>query len=200
MVMQCGGNEGVLMFEERGQSERDELSSCEAREQDFAAIALNCRPKIFRFLLASLRDVEVAEELTQECLLRACRSWSRFRGEAKAATWLMCIAVNLQRDYWRRRHLRFELRHSVSFDEVCDSMPSREMSLEAQITAREQVTRVWKAVTRLGEKQRTVFLLRFVEELMPTEIAEVTGMQVGTVKSHLFRALSKVRTKLAQAG
>jgi RNA polymerase sigma-70 factor, ECF subfamily len=49
----------------------------------------------------------------------------------------------------------------------------------------------------VGKKQRTVFLLRFVEELKPAEIAEVTGMQVGTVKSHLFRALSKVRAELA---
>ena len=52
--------------------------------QEFARIVESHRPQIFRFLLASLRDMDLAETLTQECFLKAHRNWSRFRGESRA--------------------------------------------------------------------------------------------------------------------
>ena len=60
--------------------------------QDFDALVDLHRPRIFPFLLASLRDRESAENLTQECFLRAFRSRDRFRGDAR--TWLMFISWN----------------------------------------------------------------------------------------------------------
>ena len=62
--------------------------------------------------------------------------------------------------------------------------------------AREQVAHVWRAVENLSERQRTVFLLRFVEEMELKEIAESTGMGEGTVKAHLSRALARVRKEI----
>ena len=58
---------------------------------------------------------------------------------------------------------------------------------------------IWSAAAKLPAKQRTVFLLRFVEEMELLEIAEVTGMKEGTVKTHLFRALNAVRARLEAA-
>ena len=62
--------------------------------------------------------------------------------------------------------------------------------------AREQVAQVWKVVGRMSERQRTVFLLRYVDEQELSEIARATGLNEGTVKAHLSRALAKVRTEL----
>ena len=64
------------------------------------------------------------------------------------------------------------------------------------VLAREQVEAIWTAVASLSERQRTVFLLRFVEDMGLLEIAAVTGMKEGTVKAHLFRAVQAVRAKL----
>lgn len=75
--------------------------------EDFGREANRNRPRIFRFLLSSLRDRDLAEVLTQECLLKAYRSWHRFRGDSQVSTWLMRIAINLQRDYWRSRRMEF---------------------------------------------------------------------------------------------
>jgi RNA polymerase sigma-70 factor (ECF subfamily) len=61
------------------------------------------------------------------------------------------------------------------------------------------VAAVWRAVETLSEKQRDVFLLRFVEELELPEIAEATQMNVNTVKSHLYRALAAVKQRLGEA-
>jgi RNA polymerase sigma-70 factor (ECF subfamily) len=57
---------------------------------------------------------------------------------------------------------------------------------------------VWKATAALSERQRTVFLLRFVEEMEIREIAAAVGLQEGTVKAHLFRAVDAVRKKLRE--
>ena len=67
---------------------------------------------------------------------------------------------------------------------------------EQRLLAKEQVARVWKVVNTLSGRQKTVFLLRYVEDQELGEIARVTGLSEGTVKAHLSRALSKVRAEL----
>ncbi len=171
----------------------------EIAAQEFARIVETHRPQIFRFLLASLRDVDLAETLTQECFLKAHRNWEGFRGESSAMTWLMRIAINLQKDHWRNRRIQFWRQtrtNSVDLDEASEWLPSGERSAEQQMLAREQVAHVWQAVKGLSERQRTVFLLRYVEEQELKEIAEATGLSEGTVKAHLSRALERVRREL----
>jgi RNA polymerase sigma-70 factor, ECF subfamily len=167
--------------------------------EEFTRIVTSHRPQIFRFLLASTRDIDLAETLTQECFLKAHRNWSTFRGESSAMTWLMRIAINLQKDHWRNRRMQFWRQtrsNSVDLDEASEWLPSAESSQEHKILARERVSQVWRAVEELSERQRTVFLLRFIEELELSEIAETTGLSEGTVKAHLSRALARVRTEL----
>jgi RNA polymerase sigma-70 factor (ECF subfamily) len=68
--------------------------------------------------------------------------------------------------------------------------------VEQQLLARERVGHVWTAVKGLSERQRTVFLLRYVEEQELSEIAAATGLSEGTVKAHLSRAVARVRLEL----
>jgi len=175
------------------------VQELEAATQEFSSVVQSHRPQIFRFLLASTRDMDLAETLTQECFLKAHRNWGSFRGESSAMTWLMRIAINLQKDHWRNRRMQF-WRHAqtnaVDMDEASEWLPSGERSVEQQMMAREQVAQVWSAVEDLSERQRTVFLLRYVEELELSEIARSTGLSEGTVKAHLSRALVKVRAEL----
>ena len=171
----------------------------EIAAQDFARVVEKHRPQIFRFLLSSTRDIDLAETLTQDCFLKAHRNWGYFRGESSAMTWLMRIAINLQKDHWRNRRMQFWRQtrtNSVDLDEASEWLPSGERSAEQQLLARERVKQVWKAVEKLSERQRTVFLLRYVEEQDLTEIAVATGLSEGTAKAHLSRALGKVRAGL----
>jgi RNA polymerase sigma-70 factor (ECF subfamily) len=171
----------------------------EIAAEEFSAVVTKHRPHIFRFLLASTRDVDLAETLTQECFLKAHRHWGSFRGESTAMTWLMRIAINLQKDHWRNRRMQFWRKtqtNTVELDEASDWLPSGERSVEQQLLARERVAQVGKAVEGLSERQRTVFLLRYVEERELSEIARATGLNEGTVKAHLSRALARVRAEL----
>jgi RNA polymerase sigma-70 factor (ECF subfamily) len=171
----------------------------ESFSDEFSTLVTRHRPQIFRFLLSSTRDIDLAETLTQDCFLKAHRNWSSFRGESTAMTWLMRIAINLQKDHWRNRRMQFWRQtqtHAVDLEVAGEWLPSGERSAEQQLLARERVGQVGKAVEGLSERQRTVFLLRYVEEMELSEIAGATGLNEGTVKAHLSRALAKVRAKL----
>ncbi len=157
-------------------------------------------PRVFRFALASLRDVDAAETVAQDCFLRAHRARDRFRGESSLDVWLMRIAVNLVRDRARSRKFQFWKRaREIEGDGPAAAVPDRGGSPESQVLLKEQVKAVWDAAGILPERQRTVFLLRFVEEMHLLEIAALTGMKEGTVKVHLFRAIRAVREKLGRS-
>jgi RNA polymerase sigma-70 factor (ECF subfamily) len=173
--------------------------SVAAPELDFAEVAERYRPQIFRFLLASLRDPDAAETLTQDCLLKAHRNWASFRGESNVMTWLLRIAINLQKDHWRNRRLQFWKltgKNAVDASDAGQWLPSGESSPEQQTVAKDQVRLVWQAVKELSERQRTVFMLRHVEEMEIHEIASTIGLSERTVKAHLSRAMVRVRAEL----
>ena len=167
---------------------------------DFDAVVQLYRAAIFRYVLASLRDRDAAETLTQDCFLKAYRARGQFRGEASVKTWLMRIAVNLVRDHLSNARLRFWRRtqRSCVDPSVAEGwLADRRSSPEAMAHAKQKVAAIWSAVAELPQGQRTVFLLRFVEEMDILEIAAATGLKEGTVKIHLFRSLRSVRAKVA---
>jgi RNA polymerase sigma-70 factor (ECF subfamily) len=156
--------------------------------------------RIHRYILFATRDEDVANSLTQDCFLRAHTARASFRGACAMSTWLMRIAVNLVRDHQRSMKLRFWKKAAMlDAAEMSDRLPDEASSTEKRLIARERVAAVWRAVETLSEKQRDVFLLRFVEELELPEIAEATQMNVNTVKSHLYRALAAVKQRLGEA-
>jgi RNA polymerase sigma-70 factor (ECF subfamily) len=166
------------------------------RTLEFERIVEFYRPRIFRFALASLRDRDCAETIAQDCMLKAYGGWASFRGECSMQTWLMGIAVNLIRDQLRNRRLQFWKRtRSVSLPVA---VPSAGDSPEVIAALRQKVESMWSAAEHLPERQRTVFLLRFVEDMDILEIAAAIGMKEGTVKKHLFRALRAVRLRMGQ--
>ena len=159
------------------------------------------RQRIFRFLLSSLRDLEVAETLTQETFLRAWNARESFRGDCSAATWLTRIALNLLRDHTRTDRFRFwrkVAQTSVDASDLATHLPHNASSSEAALIAHQQLAQVWETVATLSERPRTVFLLRFVEELELADIAQITGLPISTVKTHLYRSLATIRARHSQ--
>src|SRR5687767_13762405 len=75
--------------------------------EDIEGLVGRHRARVLRFIFASVRDMDVAETLTQDCLWKAHRARHAFRGACSVQTWLMRIAVNLIRDHARRRRFRF---------------------------------------------------------------------------------------------
>jgi RNA polymerase sigma-70 factor, ECF subfamily len=180
----------------------------EKREQavlelaDFDEVVRVYRPRILRFLLSSLTDRDAAESLTQECFMKAWSARHQFRGDSSLSTWLTRIAVNLMRDHLRSRSLRFWQKtrgSALDVMDISDWVPDGRSSPESLTLARQRVAGVWEAVEKLSAQQRTVFVLRFVEEMELDEIATTIGMNLSTVKSHLYRALGIIRERMGEA-
>jgi RNA polymerase sigma-70 factor, ECF subfamily len=156
--------------------------------------------RVFRYILFATRDEDVAASLTQDCFLRAHTARSSFRGDCAMSTWLMRIAVNLVRDHQRSMKLRFWKRAAMlDAAEMSERLPDMKSSTEHRLIAQERVASVWRAVETLSERQRSIFLLRFVEELELPEIAEAMQLNLNTVKSHLYRALNAVKQQVGEA-
>ena len=164
---------------------------------DFDSVIQLYWPRVFRFAYASLRERDAAEALTQDCFLHAYQAWGRFRREASIQTWLMRIAVNLVRDASRNRRLQFWQRlRPADSEEIGRGICDGRLSPEQEALLREQVAGIWKATARLPERQKTVFLLRFAQEMTLLEIAGATGLSENAVKVHLYRALRAVRMQM----
>jgi RNA polymerase sigma-70 factor (ECF subfamily) len=173
------------------------------RAEDFDEIVRQHQGRIFRFLLSLLRDLDAAETLTQECFLRAYRKRASFRGEASIATWLTRIAINLAADHGKSRRRAFWSKlfgrdRAEGSEAAILAVADRRPSAERALIANEQYETVREVVDALPARQRAVFLLRFVEEMTMEEIAQATGLETGTVKSHLHRALCAVRRQVIQ--
>jgi len=170
-----------------------------AAVEDFEAVVRAHRPRVFRFALASLRDRDAAESVTQDCFFKAYKAWGQFRGDANLQTWLMQIAVNLIRDATRTRRFQFWKRVHASaeaMNQASDWIPDAGMSPEERVAAQEHVDAIWSVLDDLSERQRTVLLLHFMEEMSAAEIEAATGITRAAVKVHLFRAIHAVRKKL----
>ena len=157
------------------------------------------RPRILRYVAYSIRDQDLAETIVQDCFLKAYTNRSAFRGDCAISTWLMTIANNLIRDQLRSQKFLFWRKakaNAVDVHEMASFLPSGESSTESALLARERLAAVVAALDTLSVNQRSVFIMKFSEDMDPTEISRVTGMPVNTVKTHLHRAVTAIRTRL----
>lgn len=143
---------------------------------------------VFRTALRLAGDPTEAEDLAQETMLKAFRSWRQYRPGTNAKAWLLTILRNTFVNEYRRRKARpamvdvMEIEPFTVFRAVQDADP------EGSFFARIVDGDVLRAIGRLPEDFREVLVLSDVEGLSYAEIADVVEAPVGTVKSRLFRA------------
>lgn len=155
--------------------------------------------RIKRFVLCSTGDIDLAESITQDTLLRAYNGRQNFRGDCSVSTWITGIAINVTRDYLRTEKFKFWKRvrtTALDVHEMASFIPANSASPERQILAKERMKSIYAAVETLSPNQRTIFLMKFTEEMSVEEISEILGIGEATVRTHLHRALKTVRGKM----
>jgi RNA polymerase sigma-70 factor (ECF subfamily) len=157
------------------------------------------QPEIFRMIYYRTRSQADAEDLTQDVFLKAFRSLKRLENTAVFRSWLYRIAVNRVNDHFRKKRLKALIGFS-SMDED-DFVETEEMAVAPQATremARKEFwTRVKGAMKALSKMEREVFMLRFFDQLPIKEITAALKKNESTVKTHLYRAMNKVKDDLA---
>jgi RNA polymerase sigma-70 factor (ECF subfamily) len=149
-----------------------------------------------------LRDLGEADCAAQESFLRAYQNLDNFREGSSFETWLTRICINWCKDRLKRRRLIFYFHQARREEEDVagprDATPHPDPSPERRALSREIRDRLREAMGHLSARQRSIFVLKHFEELSIPEIAEITGLDAGTVKSHLFRAARKIRARLQE--
>ncbi len=167
------------------------------QEQAFAQLIEGHTERIIGLAWRLVGQREEAEEIAQEAFLRLYKSLATFRAESSVATWLYRTVTRLAIDHLRREKLKRKLFFfrggaEQSFDPL-EMVADPAASPRDQLIARETAGQMQQVLNRLPPRQKAVFVLRHLEGLPLKEIAATLGIEEGTAKAHLHRAVSQFR-------
>lgn len=182
------------------EAETDEQLVRKAQEENdraFGQLVERYESKVYSLALKMLRNPEDAEDVLQDTFLRAYRGIKSFKGNSTFSTWVYRITANSALMRLRKKQLP-----TVSIDDadereapinIADWAPGPAEQLLSQETQRAMN----EAIEALPAEFRQVFVLRDIEELSNSEVADILDLSVAAVKSRLHRARLKVRNRLA---
>jgi RNA polymerase sigma-70 factor (ECF subfamily) len=176
-------------------------SAVAGREDGFEELVRRYQRPIAAYVYRMVGNYDAALDLTQEVFIKVYGSLQRYRSEYKFSTWIYKIAHNAAVDHLRRYSTREQ-----SLVEEFDGEP-REMALEScrltpeqESEKQERRAEIESVVQELPSAYRELIVLRHSHDLSYDEIAEVTGLPLGTVKNRLFRAREVMRQQFVQRG
>jgi RNA polymerase sigma-70 factor (ECF subfamily) len=167
---------------------------------DFASWMLSEQRRVYSLCRRLLQDADEADCATQDVFLKAYQALQK--EDAKAledpARWLTRIAVNTCLDRLRSQKWQLWRRRPSPEDEAINlaKTASRRPEAEERYYATEITARLDAALLKLSGRQRAVFALRHFEDRSLDEIGQILGLDIGTVKAHMFRAVAKLREEL----
>jgi len=169
----------------------------------FETLVLEYEKNVYNIALRMTGNSEDAADMTQEAFIKAYNSLQSFRGDSKFSVWLYRIVSNVCLDFLRSKNRRPTVSLSVEDDDgedtqldVADESQSPELLLDRKLT-RESVRR---GLDSLPPDYRQILLLREIQGLSYDEIAQALGLEVGTVKSRIFRARKRLCNFLIDDG
>lgn len=173
----------------------------EARER-YTDVVERHQRRASRIALHYLRDAADADEAVQDAFVKAFTHIGSYKEEWPFEVWFTRILINgcLDRLKARRRRDRWVvpmIDPATGDRDVSALMPSRDMGPEDTVLLNERRRRLWNALGRLPERQRTIFMLSHYEGYSSKEVSGMTGLNESTVRVHLFRAIRKLRGLLA---
>ncbi|MBN2145826.1 MAG: sigma-70 family RNA polymerase sigma factor [Anaerolineales bacterium] len=167
--------------------------------QAFANLVKENQVFVYNLALRILSDPVEAEDAAQEAFVRAWLALPHFRSMARFRTWMYRIVVNLC--YNRLPHLRrtlaeLDYEDCSELSDVRSALPSTTTDPESSVLVEERRAFLHQQIDNLPQSYRLLVMLRYQEALPYEEIASVTSLPLGTVKTGLFRARALLRNAL----
>jgi RNA polymerase sigma-70 factor, ECF subfamily len=176
-------------------------SALAGRETSFEELVRRYQRPIAAYVYRMVGDYDAALDLTQEVFIKVYNSLTRYRSEFKFSTWIYKIAHNAAIDHLRRHAVRDQaLTSGIDGERREVLIESRRLTPEQESERKERRTEIESVVQLLPAAYRELIVLRHSQDLSYDEIAEVTGLPLGTVKNRLFRARESMRDHLLQRG
>lgn len=185
------------------QEENDAIAKVlEGDANAFEPLILANQSGVYNLALRTLSDPDDAFDVAQEVFIRAFRSLKSFKCESSFSSWLYRITANMCIDFIRKNKKRYNV---VSIDSAESEafpleLPDIRYSPENELEKKELRKAVDEALSVLAPEQRSILFLRELEDMSYAEISECLGIDVGTVKSRIFRARAKLSKILQSRG
>jgi RNA polymerase sigma-70 factor (ECF subfamily) len=177
------------------------LTAVSGRESAFEELVRRYQRPIASYVYRMVGDYDAALDLTQEVFIKVYNSLSRYRSEFKFSTWIYKIAHNTAIDHLRRHTVRDQIMMTGGDGTRSEiAIESRRLTPEQESEREERRSEIESVVQTLPAAYRELIVLRHSHDLSYDEIAEVTGLPLGTVKNRLFRAREAMRDLLVPRG
>jgi RNA polymerase sigma factor (sigma-70 family) len=151
--------------------------------------------ELVRLAYSYVKDPDIARDITQNAFVKCYKKLDSFRGDAKMKTWLYRITINESKDYLKSWHHK----KVQVFDYIQEGTQSLLPSVETTVVKEEKSKEIKDIIFSLPKKYREVIYLYYYDSLNIEEVAEVTQLQVNTVKTRLRRAKQRLKIKLEEA-
>jgi len=176
--------------------EKDLIEACKRGDSSALKEIYECyKDKVHSLGYYMTHDREAARDITQQVFLKLFGSILTFQYRASFSSWLFRLAMNVCRDYQRaRRRLKLFSADWAASHSTTDLMPS----LEEKLVKEKLSEAVQKVVMNMSPKLRTVVVLKYIEDLSYSQIAELLGCSIGTVSSRLNRSHKILAEELKQ--
>jgi RNA polymerase sigma-70 factor (ECF subfamily) len=167
----------------------------------FDELVTKYRQRIFAMIYHMVHNEQDAWDLAQESFFKAWKSIARFRGQSSFYTWLYRIVMNVTIDALRKRHIQggTEFDDQIALQHVepgSSTLPAAHPLPAQKLEQAEIRARIDAAIARLSPDHRAVILMREIEDMQYSEIAEALECSIGTVMSRLFYARRKLQGML----
>lgn len=179
------------------------VRSIAGREEHFEELVRRYQRAIVAYVYRMVGDYEAALDLTQDVFIRVYNSLNRYRPEYKFSTWIYRIAHNAAIDHLRRHGTARtgDLKNSTAEGETYEKpLASAAPTPEQESERSERRAEIEEVVQALAPAYRELIVLRHAHDMSYDEIAEVTGLPLGTVKNRIFRAREAMRAELVGRG
>ncbi|MBN2316849.1 MAG: sigma-70 family RNA polymerase sigma factor [Sedimentisphaerales bacterium] len=154
-------------------------------KREFQEFWIQTAGKVRAYMFCACENWTDADDMTQDCYLRALRAWGQFDGRASRQAWLFGIARRTRVDWFRRKKREELVVHSENMDEFD--------KVDTSGSKGDRFERIWDAVKDLNAEHRQVIHMRFAAGLSYAQIAHALEIPIGTVRSRLHRGLKQIR-------
>ena len=157
----------------------------------FGQVMSTYQERVYYFTRRMITDHDDASDIVQQVFIKAWKGIDNFRGDSKLSTWLMRIAHRESITFLNKKN-RFL---GISVDDVHDEIVSN-LTADPYYNGDEIQMHLQAAIATLPEKQKTVFVMRYFDDLSYKEIAEISGTSVGGLKANYHHAVQKIEEQL----
>ncbi len=164
------------------------LSEPSTHERGFRLLMSRYQEPLYRHVRRMLYDHDDANDVIQNTFIKVFRNIERFEGKSKLFTWLYRIATNEAISFLNNR----QRKETDTIDNADNSFLANQLRADTFFDGDEIELKLQQAIAILPDKQRTVFNLRYYDELPYEEMSEVLGTSVGALKASYHHAVKKV--------